>query len=160
MKIAAGVLLLFALSGFTKSFAADGCPSTNHFAVNAWGLSYHETRNKGYNEQNWGLGLRWYHGCWFLAADNMRNSVRGMTLALGGGYEYPVTTIKGYTLSIAGQLTRLDYEVPGRGVAHGVVTLPFVSVKKDDLGLAGNIGIIPAIGRGRPVLLFFVTKHF
>ncbi|MCR4334048.1 MAG: hypothetical protein NUV60_03515 [Patescibacteria group bacterium] len=147
------VLLFFAVSGLVPAFAAD-----NHIAVDFWGLSYHGNRDRNYNEQNWGLGLRAYHGKWFVAADRMKNSSRGQTTAFGVGYEYPFANVRGYVFSVAAEVARVNYEFPGRGTAHGTLIIPFLSVRKDALG--GNVALIPPNGRRKAILLFSATYHF
>lgn len=155
MKNALGVLLLLFFSGLASlCFAAED----NHLAANFWGLSHHQSDRKGYNEQNWGLGLRAYHKNWFVAVDQMRNSARGQTRAIGIGYEYPLIEIKGAKFSIAAEAAHLDYEFPGRGTARGILLLPFVSVRVNEW--SGNVGLIPPNGKREAIVLFFVTWHF
>lgn len=156
MRCTLTVLLLFIISALTPCAAEES--RDNHFALNFWGLSHHQSDRKGFNQQNWGLGLRAYHKNWFVAVDRMRNSARGQTLAVGGGYEYPLFDFKGAKFSIAAEVAHLDYEFPGLGTARGLLLLPFVAVRVGNLG--ANMGIIPPSGKREAVLLFFATWHF
>jgi hypothetical protein len=76
--------------------------------VNFWGLSYHPDRTKGYNEQNWGVGLSCYMHPdipWLLGTgrdnrlvlegDAMLNSWRGVAVPLSVGANYRVKTLSG-----------------------------------------------------------------
>lgn len=153
MKTMWRVLVFFMLSGLVPVFAAG-----NHVAVDFWGLSYHGNRDRGYNEQNWGLGLRAYHNNWFVAIDDMKNSSSGQTVAIGAGYEYPLANVRGYVFSIAAEVARVNYEFPGRGTVHGMIIIPFLSVRKDSW--AGNIALVPPNDHRKSILLFSATKHF
>jgi len=60
---------------------AIALPSPAHadeprWGVSIWGLSYHVNRSVDYNEDNWGLGVRYYFkpNRLFLEADALRNS--------------------------------------------------------------------------------------
>src|ERR1035437_1088663 len=117
MKIWGWVLLFFVLCGPAPGLAQE----ENHLAVDVWGLSHHVNREKGYNEQNWGGGLRLYHRSFFVAADIMRNSVRGQTSSIGAGYDHNLFNIGTYAFSAEVEVAHLDYQVPKRGTARGVV---------------------------------------
>jgi hypothetical protein len=132
--------------------------SENHLAVDLWGLSYHGDRDQDHNERNWGIGLRAYHGNWFAAVDQMKNSFRGKALAVGVGYEYPLTTIAGYTLSAEAELLHLDYEKPGQGAVNGWGILPALSLRRGDVSM--HVGVIPPTESQKGLLLFFLTYHF
>ena len=52
----------------------------DRWGISIWGLSYHVDRSVDYNEDNWGLGLRYYlkPGRYFVEFDALRNSNRGL----------------------------------------------------------------------------------
>ena len=158
MKNLSGSILLSFVLFTSPAFAAEETPAENHIAVNVWGFSHHAQRNKGYNEQNWGLGVRAYHGNWFAAADEMRNSVRGNTFAYGIGYEYPLFTLKGFTASAVAEAVRVNYEFPGLGIARATVILPGASVRKENV--SANLLYIPETSHRKSIVMLFGTYHF
>jgi hypothetical protein len=78
-------MLLFILALSPAARADEG-----HWGISIWGLSYHVNRSVGYNEDNWGLGLRYYikPGRYFLEFDALRNSNRGLALPLSAGAQF------------------------------------------------------------------------
>jgi hypothetical protein len=60
------------------------------WGVSIWGLSYHVDRSVDYDEFNWGLGLRYYFkpDKYFVEADALRDSNRGLVVPLSAGAEF------------------------------------------------------------------------
>jgi len=129
-----------------------------HVALDLWGYSHHAERNKNYNERNWGFGGRVYYGNWFAAVDDMKNSVRGKAVSVGIGYEYPLFTVSGHTVSAVGELSYLKYGFPNKGTLHGTIFLPGASVRNGNW--SGNVVLIPKTGKRKEILLFSLTRHF
>ena len=60
----------------------DGARRRERWGISIWGLSYHVDRSVDYNEDNWGLGVRYYlkpDRC-FVEVDALRNSNRGLVV--------------------------------------------------------------------------------
>jgi len=82
-----------------------------------WGLSYHVDRSVDYNEDNWGLGLRYYlkPERFFLEVDALRNSNRGLVLPVSAGAEFRIAPLPvGCKLFAVGALTVAYYQYPNR----------------------------------------------
>jgi len=148
------IMLFFACLAPAACLAED----ENHLALDLWGMSHHGNRDKGYNEKNWGLGVRAYHGNWFAAVDDMRNSLRGNTLSVGVGYKQPLFTLGGYTLSVEAELSHLDYHVPKRGVARGFIVLPGAEVRKGPWG--ASFAYVPPNSNRKSVVMVFGSYYF
>jgi hypothetical protein len=106
-------LLLFAIV-LPSSASADD----QRWGVSIWGLSYHVDRSVDYNEDNWGLGLRYYvkPNRLFAEFDALRNSNRGLVLPLSAGLEFRIAPLPaGCKLSGVGALTLAYYQYPNRG---------------------------------------------
>ena len=60
------------------------------WGLSIWGLSYHVDRSVDYDEHNWGLGLRYYFrpDKYFVEADALRDSNRGLVVPLSAGAEF------------------------------------------------------------------------
>jgi hypothetical protein len=60
------------------------------WGVSIWGLSYHVDRSVDYDELNWGIGLRYYFrpDKYFVEADALRDSNRGLVVPLSAGAEF------------------------------------------------------------------------
>jgi hypothetical protein len=60
------------------------------WGVSIWGLSYHVDRSVDYDELNWGIGLRYYvkPDKYFVEADALRDSNRGLVVPLSAGAEF------------------------------------------------------------------------
>jgi hypothetical protein len=97
------------------------------WGVSIWGLSYHVNRSVDYNEDNWGLGLRYYNRPgwkWlghdqdnrvFLEGDALRNSNRGLVIPLSAGAEYHIAPLPvGCKLFAVAALTLAYYQYPNR----------------------------------------------
>jgi hypothetical protein len=87
------------------------------WGVSIWGLSYHVNRSVDYNEDNWGLGLRYYfrQDRYFIEVDALRNSNRGLVLPLSAGAEFRVAPLPaGCKLFAVGALTLAYYQYPNR----------------------------------------------
>jgi hypothetical protein len=82
-----------------------------------WGLSYHVNRSVDYNEDNWGLGLRYYFkpDKYFVEADALRNSNRGLVVPLSAGAEFRIAPLPaGCKLFAVAALTLAYYQYPNR----------------------------------------------
>ena len=102
--------MLFALP---PAAYADG----QHWGMTVWGLSYHVDRSVDYNEDNWGLGLRYYlkPERFFVEADALRNSNRGLVLPVSAGAEFRIAPLPaGCRLFGVGALTLAYYQYPNR----------------------------------------------
>ena len=60
------------------------------WGVSIWGVSYHVDRSVDYDELNWGIGLRYYFrpDKYFVEADALRDSNRGLVVPLSAGAEF------------------------------------------------------------------------
>ena len=88
-----------------------------HWGLSLWGLSYHVDRSVDYNEDNWGLGVRYYlkPNRFFLEFDALRNSNRGLVLPLSAGAEFRIAPLPaGCRLSAVAALTLAYYRYPDR----------------------------------------------
>lgn len=82
-----------------------------------WGLSYHVDRSVDYNEDNWGIGVRYYlsRDRWFVEADALRNSNRGLVLPASVGREFRIAPLPaGCQLSAVAALTAAYYQYPNQ----------------------------------------------
>jgi hypothetical protein len=87
------------------------------WGVSIWGLSYHVDRSVDYNEDNWGLGLRYYFkpDKYFVEVDALRNSNRGLVLPLSAGAEFRIAPLPaGCKLFAVAALTLAYYQYPNR----------------------------------------------
>jgi hypothetical protein len=87
------------------------------WGVSVWGLSYHVDRSVDYNEDNWGLGLRYYfkRNKYFVEGDALRNSNRGLVLPLSAGAEFRVAPLPATCkLFAVAALTLAYYQYPNR----------------------------------------------
>jgi hypothetical protein len=106
------LLLLIAVGLPASAFAGD-----HRWGVSIWGLSYHTNRSVDYNEDNWGLGVRYYFkpNRLFLEADALRNSNRGLVLPVSLGAEFRVLPLPaGCQLSGVVALTAAYYQYPNQ----------------------------------------------
>jgi hypothetical protein len=106
-------LLFVAIALPASAFAGD-----QRWGVSIWGLSYHVDRSVDYNEDNWGLGLRYYPkpDRLFVEVDALRNSNRGLVLPVSAGLEFRIAPLPaGCKLSAVGALTLAYYQYPNRG---------------------------------------------
>jgi hypothetical protein len=106
------LLLLIAVGLPASAFAGD-----QRWGVSIWGLSYHTNRSVDYNEDNWGLGVRYYFkpNRLFLEADALRNSNRGLVLPVSLGAEFRVLPLPaGCQLSGVVALTAAYYQYPNQ----------------------------------------------
>jgi hypothetical protein len=104
------VVLLLALP------AAAGAQD-RRWGLSVWGLSYHVDRSVDYNEDNWGLGVRYYlkPNRFFVEADALRNSNRGLVLPLSAGAEFRMAPLPaGCKLFAVAALTLAYYQYPNR----------------------------------------------
>ena len=91
------------------------------WGISIWGLSYHVDRSVDYNEDNWGLGLRYYlkPGRYFVEFDALRNSNRGLVLPLSAGAEFRIAPLPaGCKLFAVAALTAAYYQYPARNVSE------------------------------------------
>ena len=87
------------------------------WGINIWGLSYHVDRSVDYNEDNWGLGFRYYirPDRFFLEFDALRNSNRGLVLPLSAGAEFRIAPLPaGCKLFAVAALTVAYYQFPAK----------------------------------------------
>ena len=87
------------------------------WGINIWGLSYHVDRSVDYNEDNWGLGFRYYirPDRFFLEFDALRNSNRGLVLPLSAGAEFRIAPLPaGCKLFAVAALTAAYYQFPAK----------------------------------------------
>ena len=114
------------------------------WGVSIWGLSYHVNRDADYNEDNWGLGGRYYvkPNRLFVEVDALRNSNRGLVLPASLGLEFKIAPLPaGCRLSGVGALTVAYYQftnpdhsvikygpVPGVTVGCGRVKVNLIAV--------------------------------
>jgi len=90
------------------------------WGITIWGLSYHVDRSVDYNEDNWGLGLRYYlkPERFFLEVDALRNSNRGLVLPVSAGAEFRMAPLPaGCKLFAVGALTVAYYQYPNRNTS-------------------------------------------
>jgi len=107
------LLALIMLGGLPASAGADDGP----WGIAIWGLSYHVNRSVDYNEDNWGLGLRYYvkPDKYFVEFDALRNSNRGLVLPLSAGAEFRIAPLPaGCKLFAVAALTLAYYQYPNR----------------------------------------------
>jgi hypothetical protein len=101
---------LLALALPSSALAGD-----ERWGVSIWGLSYHVDRSVDYNEDNWGLGLRYYFkpDKYFVEIDALRNSHRGLVLPLSAGAEFRIAPLPaGCRLFAVAALTLAYYQYP------------------------------------------------
>lgn len=109
-------LLVVAVVAFVAALPATAS-AQGQWGVSVWGLSYHVDRSVDYNEDNWGLGLRYYfkQDRYFVEVDALRNSNRGLVLPLSAGAEFRVAPLPaGCKLFAVGALTLAYYQYPNR----------------------------------------------
>ena len=97
--------------------AAARADDDRRWGLSIWGLSYHVDRSVDYNEDNWGLGARYYFkpDRLFVEADALRNSNRGLVLPLSLGAEFRMLPLPaGCKLSGVVALTAAYYAYPSR----------------------------------------------
>ncbi len=109
-----------------------------------WGLSYHVDRSVDYNEDNLGLGLRYYlkPERWFVEVDALRDSNRGLVVPASVGLEFGLARLPaGCQLSgvVAGTVAYYQFAntnssvikygpVPGVGIGCGRVKTNIMAV--------------------------------
>jgi hypothetical protein len=107
------LLCLAILLALPSASYADG----QQWGITIWGLSYHVDRSVDYNEDNWGLGFRYYlkPERFFVEADALRNSNRGLVLPVSAGAEFRIAPLPaGCRLLGVGALTLAYYQYPNR----------------------------------------------
>jgi hypothetical protein len=106
-------LLLLALVAIAAPASARA--GDQRWGLSIWGLSYHVDRSVDYNEDNWGLGLRYYPkpDRLFVEVDALRNSHRGLVLPVSAGLEFRIAPLPaGCKLSGVAALTAAYYRYP------------------------------------------------
>ena len=106
-----------ALLALTLIAAASPAHAAERWGLSIWGLSYHVDRSVDYNEDNWGLGVRYYFkpDRLFLEFDALRNSNRGLVLPLSLAAEFKVAPLPaGCKLFAVAALTAAYYQYPNR----------------------------------------------
>jgi len=107
------LLCLAILLALPSAVRAEG----QHWGMTIWGLSYHVDRSVDYNEDNWGLGLRYYlkPERFFVEADALRNSNRGLVLPVSAGAEFRIAPLPASCRLLGvGALTLAYYQYPNR----------------------------------------------
>jgi hypothetical protein len=92
-----------------------------HWGLSLWGVSYHVDRSVDYNEDNWGLGVRYYlkPNRFFVEFDALRNSNRGLVVPLSAGAEFKIAPLPaGCRLSAVAALTLAYYRYPQRNLTE------------------------------------------
>ena len=88
------------------------------WGITFWGLSYHINKSIDYAASNWGLGVRYYikprH--FFVEADALRNSNRGLVLPVSAGGEIGVGGIGVCHFSALAALTAAYYQNPRKNL--------------------------------------------
>jgi hypothetical protein len=103
-------LLIAALCAAVPVTARAG---DRQWGIAIWGLSYHVDRSVDYDEHNWGLGLRYYFkpDKYFVEADALRDSNRGLVVPLSAGAEFRMAPLPaGCTLFGVAALTAAYYQ--------------------------------------------------
>ena len=109
-------MVLFAIALPSSAFAGD-----QRWGVSLWGLSYHVDRSVDYNEDNWGLGVRYYlkPDRFFFELDALRNSNRGLVVPLSAGAEFRIAPLPaGCKLSAVAALALAYYRYPDRNLTE------------------------------------------
>ena len=102
-----------ALLALTLLLCASPVRAGDRWGLSIWGLSYHVDRSVDYNEDNWGLGVRYYFKPerLFLEVDAVRNSNRGLVLPVSLGLEFTIAPLPaGCRLSGVGALSAAYYQ--------------------------------------------------
>jgi len=87
------VALAILIAGFSSPAHAGEDPG-KRWGISIWGLSYHIEREIDFDEANLGLGLRYYFNhLTFAEADVLRNSNRGLAVAVSTGLEFKVASL-------------------------------------------------------------------
>ena len=87
------VALAIVVAGFSSPALADE-PPDKRWGISIWGLSYHIDDEIDFDEANVGLGLRYYFNhLTFVEADALRNSNRGLAVAVSAGLEIKVASL-------------------------------------------------------------------
>ena len=110
-----------ALLALTLTLSASTARADDRWGLAIWGLSYHVDRSVDYNEDNWGLGLRYYlkPGRYFVEFDALRNSNRGLVLPLSAGAEFRIAPLPaGCKLFAVAALTAAYYQYPNRNTTE------------------------------------------
>ena len=105
------LLVLLLILALPSTLQAEG----QQWGINIWGVSYHVDRSVDYNEDNWGLGVRYYirPDRFFLEFDALRNSNRGLVLPLSAGAEFRIAPLPaGCKLFAVAALTAAYYQFP------------------------------------------------
>ncbi len=96
----------------------DNADQARRWGMTIWGLSYHVNKSIDYAGDNWGLGLRYYikprH--FFVEADALRNSNRGLVLPVSVAGEIGVGAIGICHFSALAALTAAYYQNPRRNL--------------------------------------------
>ena len=91
-----------------------------HWGATIWGLSYHVNTTIDYAVANWGLGVRYYikpqH--FFVEADALRNSNRGLVVPVSAGAELGIGTVAACHFSALAALTAAYYQNPRKDLTQ------------------------------------------
>src|SRR5262249_22340440 len=118
LALLATIVLVPSLAVAQDNDQDQGDDQARRWGMTIWGLSYHINKNIDYAAGNWGLGLRFYikprH--FFVEADALRNSNRGLVLPISAGAEIGVGTIGLCRFSALAALTAAYYQNPRRNL--------------------------------------------
>jgi hypothetical protein len=108
------VLTLIVLSPCRAAAQNQQEEQPRRWGMTLWGLSYHVNKSIDYEAGNWGLGVRYYikprH--FFLEADALENSNRGLVVPVSAGAEIGVGSIGVCRFSALAALTAAYYQNP------------------------------------------------
>jgi hypothetical protein len=125
--VAVGLVIGLASPVFAQTAGGYSPLRVSAIELAIWGISYHIDRSRGYNENNWGVGLR-YSGKpdwrWlgrkpatrlFLEVDVLTNSYKGLVLPASFGLEYDAASVGPHcSLLMTAAFTTAYYQKPER----------------------------------------------
>jgi hypothetical protein len=167
------LILIVAFPPTTYADDADeGRGSTGQWGISIWGLSYHLDKSIDFNENNWGLGVRYYNRPqWrllgkdqdnrvFLELDALRNSHKGLVIPLSAGVEYEIKSFSdrcqlfavgavtlAYYQNLREDATQLKFgPVPGVTLSWGHTRTNIVAILRSSrevvAAIAGSVTIV------------------
>jgi len=103
--------LTIALVTFFVRAASAQEDAERRWGVSIWGVSYHINRSIDYDEANVGLGVRYlFNKYFFVEADALRDSNRGLVLPVSAGAELGFKSIGPCRLAAVAALTLAYYQ--------------------------------------------------
>jgi len=115
--------------------AAGASAAKSPWAVDVFLHADHFQKSSKLNEENYGLGLKYYvsdkifnsGGEFFGEVGGLRNSQKGEAYFLGGGYTKKIFEVRGVRVSGSIAPMYVDYGARGKS-ARATAVLPFVSI--------------------------------